>query len=497
MKLKLFLIPALTGVFSWLFWHQEPGLNIVIYTLIVALFVFAANRDAIRNRTASAFLAGALVSAFMVFLHGPGWALFANIVSLFLFVTAVFMRPLNIPLYLSAQSFISLVLVPLNIQKIPRVGRTMGTGSSTSLGKWTRLIIVPVAALILFYFLYLLGSPHFRKANQEVIDVLIEILEKISWEYFFFMIWAVWMAIFFLVTPKVSTGLSNGNRVLQRVRQRFTYNPSRKLHYRMLSGVVLFTLLNLLLAVVNWIDIKTLWISFEVPENFSLMDFVHSGMWVLSFCIILSVFIVAFYFKGNLNFYSKSKSLKILSVIWIVQNLIMTYSVFLRDWYYIRWHGLAYGRVFLLFLLAVITFSLIMILLKVLRRYSSDHVYRMNSWFAYALVVIAALFDWDFIIIKHNIAHPNSGQVDYAMYLRVSPDHFDYVKANKEKINHQIAIHQNNKVRWVVYGSEKEFWDTFKYRAEDALRDEVNKSWQSYIYNRRTNLHELQLCTVK
>lgn len=497
MKLKLFLTLALTGVFSWLFWHQEPGLNIPVYTLIVALFVFASNRDAIKNATALAFLTGALISAFMVFLHGPGWALFANIVSLLLFVTAVYMRPLNVPLYLSAQSFVSLVLVPLNFQKLPRLAKAVGMNSSSSFGKWVRLIIIPVAALILFYFLYLIGSPHFRKANQEVIDVLIEILEKISWEYLFFLLWAVWMSIYFLITPQFSTGLRNGDRILQRVRQRLTYNPGRKLHYRMVSGIILFVLLNLLLAVVNWIDIRTLWIAFEVPENFSLMDFVHAGMWVLSFCIVLSVFIVAFYFKGNLNFYSKSKPLKILSVIWIVQNLIMTYSVFLRDWYYISWHGLAYGRVFLLFLLAVITFSLIMILLKVLRKYSSHHVYRMNSWFAYALLVGAALFDWDFIIIRHNLEHPNSGQVDYAMYLRVSPDHFDYVKANKEKINHQISIHQNNKVRWVVYGSEKEFWDTFRYRAEDALRDEVNKSWQSHIYNRRTNLHELQLCTVK
>jgi hypothetical protein len=36
-----------------------------------------------------------------------------------------------------------------------------------SFGKWIRLIIVPIAALILFYFLYLLGSPHFRKPTRK------------------------------------------------------------------------------------------------------------------------------------------------------------------------------------------------------------------------------------------------------------------------------------------------------------------------------------------
>jgi hypothetical protein len=497
MKLKLLLTLTLVIVFSWLFWHQTPGINILVYVLIVAGFVLITNPRQVRNATVLLFLAGAIVSSIMVYAHGPGWALFTAIVSLFLFVTSVYMSPLNIPLSLGAQSVVSLVLAPLVVMRISKVSKALGISSSGSAMKWIRLVIVPLLALVLFYILYLIGSPHFRKANEEVIDVVVKFLEEISWQYFFFICWGIWMAVYMMSTPSVNTGLGNGQKFLQRVKSRFQYNPGKKLHYRMLSGVILFSMLNLLLAVVNWIDIKTLWISFQVPENFSLMDFVHAGMWVLSFCIILSVIIVAIYFKGNLNFYSRSKPLKVLSMIWIVQNIVLTYSVFLRDWYYISWHGLAYGRIFLLFVLALIAFSLVMILLKVLKKYSSHHLYRMNSWFGYALLVGASLVDWDLTIIRHNLDHPNSGQIDYAFYLRVSPDHYPLIKANEAKVNHQIAMHRQNKVRWVNYDTEKSFWQSFQWRSEDALREEAAAKWQSYVYNRRANLHGLQMCTAQ
>jgi hypothetical protein len=483
MKLKLLLTLTLVIVFSWLFWHQTPGINIVIYVTLVAAFVLVTNPQQIKNRVALVFLAGSVLSSVMVAMQGPGWSLFSAIVSLFLFITSVYVAPVNIPLYLSAQSFLSVVLVPLLAMRLPKLGRALGISSSGSAVKWFRLIVIPVAALVLFYVLYLIGSPHFRKANEEVIDAVAKFLEDISWQYFFFICWGIWMAVFFMASPAVNTGLSNGQTYLQRIRIRLQNNPGKKLHYRMLSGVILFSMLNILLAVVNWIDIKTLWISFEVPENFSLMDFVHSGMWVV-------------YFKGNLNFYSRSKPLKILSIVWLVQNLIMTWSVFLRDHYYIGWHGLAYGRIFLLFALALIAFSLVMMLMKVVRQYSSHHLYRVNSWFGYALIITAAFVEWDLVIIRNNLDHPNSGQIDYAFYLRASPDHYPLIKANAEKINHQIAMHRQNKVRWVYFDSERAFWDSFKWRSEKALLEEVAKQWPSYVYNRREQLHGLQMCTA-
>jgi hypothetical protein len=55
---------------------------------------------------------------------------------------------------------------------------------------------------------------------------------------------------------------------------------------RMLSGVIRFTLLNLLLAVVNWIDIKNICgFHLKCPRISSLMDFVHSEC---GFCLSVS-----------------------------------------------------------------------------------------------------------------------------------------------------------------------------------------------------------------
>src|SRR5436190_305225 len=124
-------------------------------------------------------------------------------------------------------------------------------------------------------------------------------------------------------------------------------------------GMVLLVVVNALLLVVNVIDISWVWFDFEVPENFSLKQFVHEGTWMLIISILLSILILLHLFRGNLNFYRRTHALKLLASLWIGQNFILGISVFLRNYHYIGFHGLAYKRIGVIVFLALVLVGLV------------------------------------------------------------------------------------------------------------------------------------------
>ena len=65
-------------------------------------------------------------------------------------------------------------------------------------------------------------------------------------------------------------------------------------------------MVNVLLLVVNIIDINWLWIDFNPKSIDNLSQLVHEGTYVLIFSILLSMAIIEYFFRGNINFYKKN-----------------------------------------------------------------------------------------------------------------------------------------------------------------------------------------------
>jgi len=76
------------------------------------------------------------------------------------------------------------------------------------------------------------------------------------------------------------------------------------------SGIILMGMLNVLLFVVNLTDIRYVWFGFEEQSAYQLSKFVHEGTWVLIVALLLAMSVILFYFRGNLNFFSKNKRKK-------------------------------------------------------------------------------------------------------------------------------------------------------------------------------------------
>ena len=69
-------------------------------------------------------------------------------------------------------------------------------------------------------------------------------------------------------------------------------------------------------------DINHVWLNFQWDGQF-LKEFVHDGTYILIINIIISILLVLYFFKANLNFFKKNKILKTLTYIWVGQNFFL------------------------------------------------------------------------------------------------------------------------------------------------------------------------------
>lgn len=478
MKRTVLLFLLLAAAFDFLFWDQTPGLNAFLFTIVVITALYLRFKESRRRIPVAVLACGALLSGFMVFVHGAGWALAANIISLLLFAVAISGPQLNSVYYFIPQSLLNLLVLPVTIgSKMTRVSKK--ESSDRRFIFYLLVLGIPLLIGALFYSMYLWGSPHFRDANSGMMEAIENYFGPYPLVHIFFLLWAISMSAYFVFRGYVSLPAESTIKQIIRPRKRREGAPTMGLKRELLAGMVLLLVLNVLIAVVNYIDIKTVWFDFVVPENFSLKQFVHNGTWILTICVFMSVGIVLWLFRGNQNYFWRSSLLKLLAYVWIAQNMVLAFSVFMRNYHYIGWHGLAYGRIFVIVLMLMTFIALALLMLKVARKYTGHYFFAANSWIAYALVVVCCFADWDRVILEYNLKHPNAAQIDYEFYLLTSPDLLPELVAHRTEIDRQITAHAQNEVQWRDWTHE-DYWDHV-YRLQDwHFREVITRKWQSW-----------------
>lgn len=491
MKRTVLLFLLIAAAFDFLFWNQTPGLNVFLFSILVVTALYFRFRESSKRIPVAVLAAGALLSGFMVFVHGAGWALAANIISLLLFAAAISSTQLHSVYTFIPQSLLNLVILPVTFgSRLTRVSKT--ESSDRRFLFYAAVVIVPMLIGSVFYAMYLWGSPHFREANSGLMSAIEEYFGEYPVVHVFFLLWAMFMSAFFLFKGYVS--LPEESRIKhilrkKKVSKRFS---NMRLKRELIAGTVLLFFLNSLLAVVNYIDIKTVWFDFVVPEHFSLKQFVHNGTWILTICVFMSVGIVLWLFRGNQNYFWKSWGLKLLAYAWIGQNMILTFSVFMRNDHYIGWHGLAYGRIFVNVLMIATFIALALLMVKVSKKYNGHYFFRINSWLAYALIIVCSFVNWDRVIFNYNIAHWNVSQIDYAMYAKLGPEIYPDMYAHHNEVDKQITAHAHNPERWVYWESTKAYWDNVRYYKATSFREIVFQDWQSYTIEGRNSIQKFR-----
>ena len=488
---RSFIVLLVTATaYDVLFWQQDIGVNLPIFSVLIAGALIGRYGWQNLGTRARALLAGLAIACFFTLWHNSVVAIIAGFVLLFLFTAFAHEPELKSIWYAIAQSIGNFFMTPvgasgaigeaLENKRVPRTG-----------WRWFKLAMIPIVLLVVYFQIYRIANPKFDELTAgflgRIANWLGDFFEGILTAHTLFFLFAMMLSagLLFRFAPRwlVNHEQQWSELLLrQRMKRAHWLLP---LHMNALEserkvGLILLVLMNLLLVVVNAVDIKWIWFGFTVPEGFSLKQFVHEGTWLLIISILLSIAILLRLFKGNQNFYTRSKPMRALAYAWISQNFILGISVFLRNYHYIDFHGLAYKRIGVIVFLALVLVGLVTLYLKIRDRRSFYHLLRVNAWAAFVMLVLLTTINWDGLITRYNLGHWNQGEIDVDNYLAMSDKVLPLLYADKEKVEEQMKKHSFNEVVWISRTSMDQFAPDLDGKRRAFLARWEKTGWQGW-----------------
>ncbi len=489
MKNNLLFI-AFIILFHNLFWQQEPGLNLVLFTFAAAALHYVQNGFSNFTKLEALFGICYLVSATSLLLVNSSVSLIVTIISFTSYFSYLRLRQTS-----ALENFLNGLYGFIGWRNSILPNPIWVAGARRPAGVlYTRLAIIPILIFIFYIVMFSGGNSIFRGWSETVFGRFLSYFEEISLPYFFFLLLGVFIVRWIFSTKIKTLFVLSPNSALMRARRKFKISfGNNDLKHEYIMALMLFGSLNVLFAIVNFIDVKWVWFQFYVPAEFSLKEFVHDGVGYLIITLLISMGLILYFFRKNLNFYPNNKLLRTLAIVWVVQNGILAVSVVIRTVQYINFHGLASGRIGLMVFLTMVGFGLITLFIKVSQKKNSAYLLRVNSGFALILFTLCATVNWDGFIAKVNLNHEVANEIDVNNYLNLNPQVYPDIFANLDKVERQIRYHNNNEVRWIRFTDIGEFKSELISRSEHYLaqREELSP-FDSWSYADQKAVAELE-----
>ena len=345
--------------------------------------------------------------------------------------------------FLFGSGLMSLASGPL---KAVRASAHALSGAGIESRQWRKVTIylVPLVLIFAFTAIYSGANPRFGGYTASFFQAL---------ENFFDWTWSMlnWLVIgLFLLGTLISAAFiyaylphsfqktdenDQGNLIRKRIKGWFNFKMlALKSEYK--AGVFLLAVLNVLLLLMLVTEIQEVWLGFEWKGGF-LKGFVHEGIYLLIFSILISMAIVLYFFRGNQNFYRNAHWLRRLTALWIGLNAVLVISVAIRNFWYIEYFALAYKRIGVFFFLAATLVGLYSIYRKVYQRKNALYLYRVNSFSVYTLLCIMALVNWDVVIARYNFKQFDQTMVELDYMAALSDKALPYLLQSPEEIQQE------------------------------------------------------------
>ncbi|KQM78605.1 hypothetical protein ASE74_14000 [Pedobacter sp. Leaf216] len=461
-KSNLLLISTLIGglLFSYIFWDQWLALNQLIYSVfIITVTIF--NQELIKSTKFKMYALAHLLAAVLVVVNNSALTAVSYYVSLMLFIGYAHYPAVKTIYIAVLATIVQMVTVPASL--IKRL-------SDVNIGKFNlkpvfrpiKYIILPIIILIVFTAIYSGANEVFAHYMDLLLtnisnffnNIFGFIFKDLSLPRFFHFCLGILVTAGLIITfynKSIEKLEASCNEQLLRIRrsqkpksiwyevahtftsQIITKKMALKTEY--VIGFISFISLNVLLLSVNLIDISTLWFGYKPAGNFS--SDLHDGTNALIFSIILAMAVILYFFRGNLNFYSKSKTLKTLAITWMVQNFILIISVFIRDGYYIEFHGLTHKRIGVLVFAILCIIGLATVYLKVAKQRTLFYLFKINGHIWFVLLLVFSLVNWDVFIVKYNLAKSAQVGLDADYLLSLSDKTLPILDKNRSKLHYE------------------------------------------------------------
>lgn len=493
---KLSLLCFFTILYNIFFWKEDLGLNLFLFSnfILVALaYLYQGNLR--NNYLAYLLISGTFLVSFAVLYHHSLNSEIAWFISFTATVSCLqdsALRTLwNTWVAFMGNAFISIWNLPKELGKVLSRATSESKNMKTVRRK-TGLLFVPIIIFSVFYAIFNVANPIFADYNRQALDAIGQFLETlfidISFARIVFFLTGFW--ILSAVIYRWSDEIANvfyltGTDLIVRKRIKRTEYDSKfqnlDLKNELQIAFLVVISVNLLLLLINAIDIRFLWFGFELSADVKLAELVHEGTYMLIFSILLSMAILLYYFRKNLNFYNKNAWLKKFAYFWLFQNGILLISVLFRCYYYISEYGLAYKRIGVILFLSLTLFGLITFYDKIKNKKSAYYLIHVNSLAAYILLILMSFVNWDNLIVSFNFQHPKfnvANAIDIEFTITRSDSALPIIYANLDKIDStfKISVYEVEGISYKKINA-KEY---FKERKKDFLAHQKEISWLSW-----------------
>jgi Domain of unknown function (DUF4173) len=500
------LILAGAVLFNFIFWQELLALNALLFDAFIISAVCFYYPRASKDNAARWMLLAHILCLFTVLWHNSLLSKIAYGSTLLLFIGFAQYAHRSI-WYAGGSVALSIFLFAYNFQEKVRVVSKIN--KKKKFGKFIRLAIFPTLLLLLFFVIYNFANGVLSEWTSHMglrLDTfLLNFFNQFSIDRFFFLFFGFYITGSLLLRTKLiyfenKEAIQNNDLTRIRFQRR---DPGKNWWYEVVAGImgklakgvlalknentvgiVSLILLNILLLAVNAIDIGYLWFNFTYTPGVNLSDLTHQGTELLIVSIVLAMSVLLFFFRGNLNFYGRNKWLKLGAYGWIVQNVLLVISVFIRDYYYIARLGLSYKRIGIFFFLVMVLTGLITVFIKINKSKTGYFLCRINAWMAVLLLVIGSSVNWDVYIAKYNISHRENIPLDITYLLTFSDKTLPVLAENRQVLRDREKELNNNKVMLArCVGCIDEIINS---REAKYLEEQWTYTWLSYNYTDAT-----------
>jgi hypothetical protein len=510
LRIDLQLISTLAGgvLFSYLFWMEKQALNLLIYSLFILVIILL---DPEKRKTKKLYFSCGthLLAAILVVINQSVLTIITWYISLAIMVGFVHFQLLRSVFTSLLAAFLQFITAPLNLVK-KMMTPYFKDFSFKPVFQIIKYIFIPFIALLFFSVLYS-ANPMFSNYMNQITSSIGDLIDHVF--YFFFddlsFLRLMHLILGMLITAAVFISLKGIN--LERFEAGFSEQLIRKrrdqknnsfvheiiavfagsilkrtmaLKTENIIGILSFLVLNLLLLSLNIIDISTLW--FGKDESLNSASYsaeLHDGTNALILSIVMAMLVILYFFRGNLNFYQKNKTIRKLAYLWIVQNIFLISSVLIRDFNYINALGLTYKRIGVLIFLLLCTIGLITVYVKVAEQKTFFYLCKVNGFVWYILLLAFGFANWDASIVRYNINNRNTTTLDLDHLLSFSDKTLPLLNENKQLLTKYL--HNSSYAYEMVYDTT-----TQRNIRKDNTDAEQLKSFEKDLNQRINNFKE-------
>ncbi|MFT6746390.1 MAG: hypothetical protein ACJAZ2_000729 [Glaciecola sp.] len=437
-KLKLTLFLILAASFNLLFWKEFVGINYLLYSTIFLSGLIAQHPERLKHTATLSSFSALLISLFSVIWVNSVLSIIMYLISSTLFVSFYYQSKIKSIYYALPASILNLFYSTLNI-KGELSELTPKTNSRRSYRKWIKLLVGPILVAVVFGIIYMESNPLIEQytvlAWDSITSYLSEFFTNDTLFRMAFIIVGVMLSGFFIYYKqgKLFSYIDEkqGDVIVRKNKRKSRTFTLNALLDENRSAIATLLFLNVLVFLVNVVDVWKVWISFDYDQGATLSSELHKGIYLLILSIVLSIAVLAYFFRGNLNFLKQNKPLKILGYVWLGQNILLAITAFIKCLYYINYYSFTYKRIGVLVFLLATMFGLGMMFMKLHKQKSVYFLLRANTWFIYLFLVGATLVNWDNVIAQYNLKIVTFTEPDYRYLMSLSEKTFPVLLENE------------------------------------------------------------------